>query len=125
MTPKELKIITKEKNDQMREIAEQIVNSVREAIFELPEAEAVDYIAIQGYTPEFNDGNACEFTSNEDYPDILMKDDEMDVSDTLRNQITKYTELLTPNLLSYLYENNFELQLYKTKIKKTKYDCGY
>ncbi len=126
---KELKRKIQEKNKTIIAVGEEIVVLVRDAIFAIEDAQFIDCVRIQGYTPSYNDGENCEFSTTLDYPEVELNDAGLAKSGNeqvkIQQTVGKITALITPQLLAFLYVNNFELQLRKDSIKTEEYDCGY
>lgn len=61
---KEIKDLKKKLKSQVKDV---FYAAVKELFNEYPDLKSISWT---GYTPYFNDGDTCEFSSNHEYPDI-------------------------------------------------------
>jgi len=104
---------------------------------------SIEKVVLRGYTPSFNDGDICYFTSNLNYPDVEFRDDikmnkeewvtkeeeYIEPSEDLEKQyqqICKYFTIIPAWALEDLYNSHgFEVIITKGSVVEEDYSCGY
>ena len=87
------------------------------------------------YTPYFNDGDSCEFSSNHDYGSILIEDADGDLVDQDSFSDTQYTKYkginekfveafpeLSDDDMEALFGNHVKVTVYPDKVDVEEYE---
>ncbi len=89
---------------RLKEQTEEYINFLKILLFEKYPIRAV---TITGYTPYFNDGSACTFGANLEYPDIVFNGETLD--DEYEGQIDETKEIPSKKEQETYYEEICEL----------------
>lgn len=110
--------------ESISEINETIFNEITSHIFqEFPDIESFRFT---GYTPGFNDGDACEFTLTIDYCSIDLKDKTQKFDESkYQETIYKYLNLMPESFYHTHFGNNVAVTITADDVTVEDYDCGY
>lgn len=105
----------------------------------------IEAIIIRGYTPSFNDGDPCTFSSNLETPGIKFKDMDLmvdheewtteegeyvetplDNEEEIYEKVCEAYRVIPDWALEQIYESyGFQLTITEDSVEKDWYDCGY
>lgn len=119
---KEFKKKIEDLRKQLQKTGEKfLIENFKEIFKNFPSLESISW---SQYTPYFNDGEECEFSSNHEYADIVGKGIEEgdDTHEAIQSYLNKIMSQFDDDLLESLFGDHVQLIVTKKGIKIEEYD---